>query len=163
MKIGNLEVYGVIYKITNKINKKVYIGQTTQRNGFDERYRNNLENNTHNNHLKKSIKKYGIKNFEINKIFDVAFSKIELDMKEMIWISLYNSTDEKYGYNKDFGGSTGIPAKEVRKKMSDSQYKIPIVQIDIKGNFIKEWSGARKASKELKNKARLYMVLFNKR
>ena len=28
-KIGNLEVYGVIYKITNKVNSKCYIGQTT--------------------------------------------------------------------------------------------------------------------------------------
>lgn len=36
MKIGNLNVYGVIYKITNKINDKVYIGQTID--GFKVRY-----------------------------------------------------------------------------------------------------------------------------
>ena len=36
MKINNLEVYGVIYKITNKVNNKVYIGQTTR--CFNKRY-----------------------------------------------------------------------------------------------------------------------------
>lgn len=38
MKIGNIEAYGIIYKIENLINKKVYIGQTTRNNGFKGRY-----------------------------------------------------------------------------------------------------------------------------
>ena len=57
--------YGVIYKITNKINKKVYIGQTVR--DFNKRYGGSL-NNTHNEHLRNSIKnkvitKCGKKNF----------------------------------------------------------------------------------------------------
>lgn len=36
MKIGSLEVYGIIYKITNKVNNRVYIGQTTK--DFNKRY-----------------------------------------------------------------------------------------------------------------------------
>ena len=36
MKIGNIDVYGVIYKITNKVNKKCYIGQSIYK--FNERY-----------------------------------------------------------------------------------------------------------------------------
>ena len=34
MKIGNLEVYGIIYKIKNLTNGKCYVGATTQ--GFDK-------------------------------------------------------------------------------------------------------------------------------
>ena len=34
LNIGNIEVYGIIYKIQNKINQKVYIGQTIKKNGF---------------------------------------------------------------------------------------------------------------------------------
>ena len=38
LKCG-LEVYGIIYKIENTINHKVYIGQTTCKMGFRDRYR----------------------------------------------------------------------------------------------------------------------------
>ena len=111
MKIGNLEVYGIIYKITNKINGKVYIGQTIQKGGFDRRYCHNLKKYTHNQHLKRSIERYGIDNFEINKVFDIAFSKIELDVKERCWIQYYNSCDINYGYNIAEGGHNGSPLK----------------------------------------------------
>ena len=119
LKCG-LEVYGIIYKITNKINGKVYIGQTIQNGGFNRRYRNNLEKNTHNEHLKNSIKKYGIDNFTICTEFDIAFSKDELDIKEDIWINFYNSTNTKYGYNNKTGGSKGRPSEEANKKNSES-------------------------------------------
>lgn len=118
MRIGNLEVYGIIYKIHNNINSKVYIGQTIQNGGFDARYRNNLEINTHNVHLKNAIHKYGIENFNICKVYDIAFSKEELDIKEQCWISIYNSANPKYGYNKITGGTNGIPNEETRKKHS---------------------------------------------
>ena len=36
MKIGNIEVYGIIYVIKNKINNKAYVGQTVHT--FNERY-----------------------------------------------------------------------------------------------------------------------------
>ena len=93
-------IYGVIYKITNKIDGKVYIGQT--KHSFDERYHYNLEKYTHNLPLKNAIKKYGINNFEINKCIDVAFSEIELDIKEECYISIYKSY--KNGYNLTLGG-----------------------------------------------------------
>jgi group I intron endonuclease len=117
MKIGNLEVYGVIYKITNLVNGKVYIGQTTKEKGFDERYSakgNYIEKvykyhkwkkeakYPYNKHLLNSIEKYGFDFFKVNKILDIAFSKEELNIKEKCWISIYDSF--KNGYNETTGG-----------------------------------------------------------
>jgi len=162
MKIGNLEVYGIIYKIENFVNGKVYIGQTI--NGFDKRYpyngvdiervynysiynKNNYRN--YNDHLFKSIKKYGFDSFQINKVFDMAFSQDELNIKEQCWIKYYNSANGNYGYNNDEGGNSGIPNNEARENMRNAQIKIPIIQLDLKGNLINEWSGAREVSKKL--------------
>ena len=131
MKIGNLECYGVIYKITNKVNGKVYIGQTSKSGGFKKRYdyggdgiirvykyhKNHKKyNKTHNEHLLNSMNKHGIENFEVNEIFDIAFSKQELDAKEKSWIAIYNSIDRRYGYNFCDGGSNGKPTREVIEK-----------------------------------------------
>ncbi len=117
MKIGNIEVYGVIYKITNKVNGKVYIGQTTR--GFKKRYGGNLLSTT-NNHLKRAIYKYGLESFTIIEVYDIAFSKTELNIKEMIYICLYGSYKYQYGYNKTYGGEGGTHTEETRKKLSKS-------------------------------------------
>lgn len=135
MIIGNLEVYGIIYKITNKKNNKVYIGQTCQEGGFYSRYcykgntdiervykyhlsSKNVNNGSSNTHLLNSIEKYDFENFEVSKIFDVAFSKEELDLKEISWINIYNSTNSNYGYNHRHGGAKGKANKTMIEEAS---------------------------------------------
>lgn len=137
LKIGNLEVYGIIYKITNVINDKIYIGQSTQ--GFNKRYSykgNDIERvykhhevakckkRRYNAHLLKSINKYGFESFDVVKVFDVAFSKEELDIKEDMYIRLYKSTNIEFGYNNMFGGAVGLHTKETKLKISKIQTEI---------------------------------------
>lgn len=63
-----LNYFGVIYKITNLINNKIYIGQTIH---FKERIRSheetavNVKSKSYNNPLYKTFRKYGIENFSI--------------------------------------------------------------------------------------------------
>lgn len=118
-----MQRYGIIYKITNKINGKVYIGQTIRKYGFKQRYSYDLAKNTKNLHLKSSIEKYGIENFDIDEEFDIAYSKEELDSKEKYWISYYKSNNTNFGYNLQDGGSNGKPTQEVRKQMSKNNPK----------------------------------------
>ncbi|CUP74269.1 NUMOD3 domain-containing DNA-binding protein [Clostridium baratii] len=113
--------YGVIYLIRNNINNKIYIGQTAVKGGFDRRYCHDLEKNTHNIHLKRSIEKYGIEAFYIDKEFDIAYSQEELDKLESMYISIYNATDSRYGYNIRSGGSNSPLAESTKKKLSESK------------------------------------------
>lgn len=131
MKIGNIECYGIIYKITNTVNGKVYIGQTTM--GIKKRYNNvgigikriyryyklcKENSNYCNDHLLNSFEKYGIENFELIEIFDIAFSKEELDIKEKCYIEQFNSI--KNGYNLQKGGSNGKMSDKTIEKMRES-------------------------------------------
>ena len=140
MIINNLEVYGIIYKVTNSVNGKVYIGQTTNSNGFKGRYDykgegveriyNKYQARGGNEHLFNSIKKYGFNSFKVEEIFDIAFSQTELNIKEKTYIRLYNSDNNKFGYNKTDGGDNGQPSLETRKKMS-----IPVICLNDKEVF----------------------------
>lgn len=121
MMVNGVECYGIIYRIRNKINNKCYIGQTTRKNGFNGRYcakgegiervynyyNSKKDDNTINKHLYSSIKKYGFNNFEVEEIFDIAYSKEELDKLECLYIDVYQLTNIKYGYNNKTGGGNG--------------------------------------------------------
>lgn len=107
-----------IYKIENKINHKVYIGQSIDiyTRWYNHKYC--LRNGTHYNlHLQNSWNKYGEENFDFCIIKQC--DKNELDAFEIKYISQYKSYDENFGYNLTFGGEIGIPNSETRKKFSE--------------------------------------------
>ena len=115
--------YGYVYMVRNKINGKIYFGITI--NDFDTRYRGNIAKHASNEHLKRSIKKYGIENFEIHEQFDIAYTEDDLYDLEDMYMCIYNTIDSRYGYNKRRSGSKrkghGKPNEETRHKMSESQ------------------------------------------
>ena len=97
---------GVIYKITNLINGKIYIGQTVVTE--PQRWQNHVwhaYNDPKNDavYLCNAIKKYGKENFK-REIIDEADTRDELNNKEIQYILLYNSTDPSIGYNIANGG-----------------------------------------------------------
>ena len=108
---------GCIYKITNLINGKVYIGQTVNfknrmyyYNGYLAKGQNKLHN---------AFKKYGINNFIMEQI---AFGKKgeDLDNLEVFNITSYDSI--KNGYNCESGGTNGYShSEETRRKLSEAR------------------------------------------
>ena len=95
------EVYGYVYMVKNLVNGKIYFGITV--NDFKKRYSGDISKYTHNDHLKRSINKYGIENFEINEQFDVAYNEDDLWDLEDMYICLYDTI--KNGYNERRSGS----------------------------------------------------------
>lgn len=114
-------MYGQIYAIKNKINNKVYIGQTIRKSVL-ERYHGSISN-THNVHLKNAIRKYGEENFEITTLCWCK-NKEELNQREIEYIELYNALDDKFGYNLACGGIGGAQPKEICKIISERQKTI---------------------------------------
>ena len=94
----------IIYKITNLINNKVYIGLTTV--SLEKRWtvhKTTAKNLKNTRHLYKSMRKYGIENFSIVQI-DTATTIKELGEKERYYIKLYDSRNPEKGYNLTAGG-----------------------------------------------------------
>lgn len=129
-----------VYKITNKITGKVYIGITNQ--GAGARYRHHWYEARIGEPapIHRSMAKYGEENFTLE-IIDFADTYKELKEKEKYWIKQYDSMNRDKGYNLTEGGdgtfgrmhseetkdkirqkATGRKvSEETKKKMSDSQ------------------------------------------
>lgn len=91
----------VIYKFTNNINGKNYIGKT---NNFERRKLEHLRGSKNPNKVfHYAIKKYGIKNFSYEILFNQKCSKEWIDELEKYFIYFYDSFG-KFGYNMTVGG-----------------------------------------------------------
>lgn len=88
-----------IYKITNNLNGKFYIGQTVRTPEIRwERHKNDALGDRHlNTHFARAIRKYGPENFTVETI-DTASSQEELTKKEHDWIVKTRAV--KKGYNE---------------------------------------------------------------
>lgn len=111
----------IIYRVTNKINGKIYIGQTrkplTVR--WSQHCSNAKKNRTKYSILANAIRKYGKENFFVEEI-DGANDLTELNYREQHHIYMNNSVSP-VGYNLVGGGqSVQTYSDETRKKMSDS-------------------------------------------
>ena len=97
---------GFIYKITNKVNGKSYIGQTIQnvKERFYQHCATKCSQAILNMVIHKAITKYGKSNFTIEVIEEVESAN--LNDRERYWIRYYDSYNN--GYNSTEGGQDGI-------------------------------------------------------
>lgn len=97
-------MFGVVYKITNKVNGKIYIGQTIQ--SLKRRWICHCKDAKRNDDglLHKAINQYGKENFVIEKI-DEGNNFEELGILERKWIEYFHSNNHEIGYNIMVGGS----------------------------------------------------------
>jgi group I intron endonuclease len=126
---------GIIYKITNKVNNKVYIGQTRYTLEFRWRQHQHKKDNTY---FHNAIRKYGVDNFSIE-ILEECDVK-DLNSREMFYIAKYDSF--KNGYNLTIGGDGN------RRLVLDDKYD-EIKELYLSGfssNKISDLYGVDKAS-----------------
>ena len=103
---------GFIYKITNTINSKSYIGQTIQnvKERFYQHCATKCSKAVSNMAIHRAIKKYGKSNFTVEVIEEI--DSTNLNDRERYWIKYYNSYNN--GYNSTKGGQDGCkPFKDL--------------------------------------------------
>ena len=118
---------GLIYKITNKVNNKSYIGQTTQT--LEKRWKKHLSQLNDNTYFHRAIKKYGANNFLKEILEDNIFNE-KLDEREIYWIEKEGTYIDNGGYNLTVGGKStphrvrklsDIEIKEIKKLLKDTK------------------------------------------
>ena len=99
--------YGVIYVVTHLVSGKQYVGQTVST--LKARWKGHCNGKKGIGILVDAIKKYGRESFSMAQI-DVAYSKTELDEKEIFHIARLCTLKSQGGYNiKEGGGGTPRP------------------------------------------------------
>ncbi len=124
--------YGYIYRATNVVNDKVYLGQTTTdrwdkgkipieerwKEEVGEAYRKQARGENL-RYVENAITKYGPENFELVQQ-DIAYSQEDLDQKETKHIRDYDSMNPDKGYNLKEGGLGGRLSEVAKEKVSRS-------------------------------------------
>lgn len=103
-----------IYKITNQLNNKSYIGQSIN---IESRWNHHKNYSMESAHypLYQAFKKYGVENFTFE-IIELC-SKEKLNEKEIYWIQKYNTYYN--GYNQTTGGQSGNENNTIKISKED--------------------------------------------
>lgn len=109
--------YYYVYKHTNNLNNKIYIGITIQEP--KKRWLNG-KGYQNNDYFNKSITKYGWHNFSHEILYE-HLTKEEAEQKEIELIAQYKSNQREFGYNIANGGNcVGTVSEETKRKISES-------------------------------------------
>ena len=123
---------GFIYKITNLINQKIYVGQTTK--SIEVRFKSHYQNPSRYSLIDKAIKKYGKENFQIELLEEVENEK--LNDKEIFYIKELKSKSEFNNYNLTDGGINPpkLKNKQLKRiaKSSSEKRKKTVIRTDLK-------------------------------
>ena len=104
--------------VINKINGKMYIGQTTKT--LEERMKRHIYISKHDpkTHFQKALNKYGAENFIFEEL-EICDSMSMLNEREQYWIKKYN-TLSPYGYNLNSGGRNHFVCDETKQEISNT-------------------------------------------
>lgn len=105
---------GHIYKITNKVNGKMYIGKTELYNAYErwnEHISESVKERSYDRYLYKAMRKYGTENFEF-KIIESIYDGNLPEMEEK-YIELYRTYGNGYNMTKGGDGAYYIDREKV--------------------------------------------------
>lgn len=118
----------IVYLVTNKVNGKLYVGQTIQT--LEERWSQHCRCcESKKRILQRAIDKYGCESFDI-RILQKCNSVDELNSAESSWIESLQCLSPN-GYNLNGGGGNRRPSEETKRKISEGgkrSWQDPIIR-----------------------------------
>jgi group I intron endonuclease len=118
-----------LYRITDLLNNKIYIGQAVNPNRRWVDHKWNSKQSEPIQYISRAMAKYGIENF-IFEVISTCRTQEDTNEVEAILIEQYNSRDKQFGYNIKPGGNNAPHAEETKEK----QRQATIKQIAEKGH-----------------------------
>lgn len=106
----------LVYLITNTVNGKVYVGQTSK--GLDERWLSHVHDAKSGLGFlfHRAIRRYTPSAFK-RAVLWFGDKQDEASSFEIKYIAHYRAADRRYGYNLTLGGEGGVPNKETLAKL----------------------------------------------
>ena len=151
-------MYGYIYKTTNLINNKIYIGQKHSSKFLGQKYLGSGKR------FKDALKHYGEENFKVELLEEVETKEL-MDEREIYWIAYFDATNVTIGYNMSSGGNVNRaligdynPAKrkdvkeKISKKMLGNRYTLGRKHTEEELKKISLGNKGKKVSKETRKK-----------
>jgi group I intron endonuclease len=130
----------IIYLITNKLNGKIYVGQTVQ--SLEERWYGHCHQKC-TFPIDRAIRKHSPENFT-REVIAHANTQEELDYLETYFIIIYDAQNPEVGYNLADGGQRGARGYkwtiEQRQKQSER----------LKANPLRYWAGKKRSPETCK-------------
>lgn len=172
---------GIIYKLTNTINNKIYIGQTTADREYKRQYEHKMMIDGC-RYLNFAINKYGWESFNYETLYKGDCTIDELNDLETKFIEEYQSTNSEIGYNICLGGNgtrghkligtagyegasktmfkkgekpwnVGVPiTEEQRQKNKEKAHKKKVAQYTLDGELINTFDSVTDAALSLGDK-----------
>ncbi|WP_215225876.1 GIY-YIG nuclease family protein [Echinicola shivajiensis] len=131
-----------VYRITNTINNKFYIGST---NNLQHRMKQHSSYFNINNKLNGEYKKYGLENFNVEIVFQTPFYKT-LELTEIL-----QNRDTPLLYNEKISSSTYINKEH-------SKHPVKVYQFTLEGEYVNEYDSIKEAS--IKNNMHYQSILY---
>lgn len=114
------EPFGIIYKLTNKVDGKIYIGQTVF--SVEHRWKRHVEyaKRGGEGYLQKAIRMHGAESFTQEKIA-TAYDKHQLDELEKHYILHFDSLNPEVGYNQTWRPSQDGEARQTMSEKNSGE------------------------------------------
>jgi group I intron endonuclease len=133
-----------IYKITNKANNKVYIGQTVQKNPKMRWYSHLADaRRGKKSYLYDSIRKHGYESFTWE-VIDNAVSIDELNNKEEYWLLYYRNQGITVYNNREAGNNRTHSAESIERMKASQKQRHATTSV---GGWKRRDGGAMKGKK----------------